>query len=302
MGRARQTFERRQLGLTLRRLRERAEHTQQAAADAIGRVRSRIVELEEGKGTLNQTDLKALLNFYEVQPDTLKTVLALGVKARRRQRNRPYIDQLPDSYLRFADLEASASEIRVFESGLVPGLLQSPEYMQAVIREGDGIWWDQLEGEPDDRISFRQDRQTRTWDTSTSRVFHFVIAEEALRSNVGGDPAVMRAQLRHILTLLTERDNLTIQVLPQNTPSNPVRGGGFSLFLFGDRALPVGVAHVVFGPEQYFDDPVDTAALDRAFTRLRDELALDGTKSAIAIRSILEGLPDPRWSNAPGPR
>jgi transcriptional regulator with XRE-family HTH domain len=63
MGRARQTFERRQLGLTLRRLRERAGQTQQAAADSIGRVRSRIVELEEGKGTLDQTDLKALRNF-----------------------------------------------------------------------------------------------------------------------------------------------------------------------------------------------------------------------------------------------
>ena len=288
MGRARQTFERRQLGLTLRRLRERTEHTQQAAADAIGRVRSRIVELEEGKGTLNQTDLKALLNFYEVQPDTLKTVLALGVKARRRQRNLPYVDQLPDSYLWFADLEASATEIRGFESGLVPGLLQTNDYMRAIIRDGDGIWWDQSEDEPDERINFRADRQAQTWNGTTPRTFHFVIAEEALRANVAG-PEVMRGQLRHILRLLTERDDLTIQVLPQDTPSHPVRGGGFALFDFAAEALPVGVCYVVFGEDLYFDDPADTAALRRAFNRLI-ELALTPAKSVAAITGFAAAI------------
>jgi transcriptional regulator with XRE-family HTH domain len=285
MGRARQTFERRQLGLTLRRLRERAEHTQQAAADAIGRVRSRIVELEEGKGTLDQTDLKALLNFYEVQPDTLKTVLALGVKARRRQRNRPYTDVLPDSHLRFADLEASATEIRGFESGLIPGLLQSLDYMRAIIREGDGIWWEPSEDDFAERISFRADRQDRTWNGGSPRSFHFVIGEEALHANVAG-PEVMREQLLHILQLIEERDDVTIQVLAQNTPANPARGGGFSLFDFADGAQPVGVTSAVFGSDQYFDDPEDTERLRRAFNRLSSELALSPSASEALLRRL----------------
>lgn len=288
MGRARQTFERRQLGLTLRRLRERAEHTQQAAADAIGRVRSRIVELEEGKGTLNQTDLKALLNFYEVQPDTLKTVLALGVKARRRQRNRPYTDVLPDSHLRFADLEASATEIRGFESGLVPGLLQSPDYMRAIIREGDGIWWEKSEEEYfAGRLAFRAERQAQTWNSATPRTFHFVIGEEALRANVAG-PGVMREQLHHILRLVTEREDLTVQVLPQDTPSNPARGGGFSLFDFAGSAQPVGVTFAVFGSDQYFDDPADTEMFRRAFDRLSADLALSPADSTTLLSEFAE--------------
>jgi transcriptional regulator with XRE-family HTH domain len=286
MGRARQTFERRQLGLTLRRLRERAGHTQQAAADAIGRVRSRIVELEEGKATLDQKDLKVLLNFYEVQQDTLKTVLALGVKARRRQRNRPYTDVLPDSYLRFADLEASASEIRGFESSMIPGLLQSPDYMRAIIRAGNGIWWEPPTDELAERISFREDRQARTWNTETPRKFHFVIAEEALRANVGG-PDVMRAQLRHILTLLTERDDLTIQVLPHDTPSNPAIGGAFALFDFPGSAPPIGVSFAVFGSDQYFDDPNETESFRRAFTRLSGQLAFGPAESTAFLEALV---------------
>ncbi|TCO52423.1 helix-turn-helix domain-containing protein [Actinocrispum wychmicini] len=289
MGRARQTFERRQLGLTLRRLRDQATETQQAAADAIGRVRSRIVELEEGKGTLNQEDLARLLDFYGVSPAARETVLALGAKARRRQRSRPYTDLLPDSHLRFADLEVSATEIRCYESSLVPGLLQSPAYVRAIIEDGDGIWWEPSDPEPDERISFRMDRQEKTLYGDTHKSFWFVIGEEALRANVAG-PDVMREQLRHIQKLCDERPDLTVQVLPQGTPSNPIRGGAFTLFDFAGAAPPVGVYSVVFGSELYFDEPSDTASLRRAFARLSDQLALDPIESARLIGSIAEAV------------
>jgi transcriptional regulator with XRE-family HTH domain len=290
MGRARQTFERRQLGLTLRRLREHADQTQQAAADAIGRVRSRIVELEEGKGTLNQTDLTALLNFYQVHPDEVRTVLALGVRARRRQRNHPYSDALPDSLLRFADLEASATEIRGFESTLIPGLLQSPDYLRAIMREADGIWWERSDDERHvGRIALREERQDRTWNSSIPRMLHFVIGEEAVRANVGGVD-VMRGQLRHILHLLKKRDDVTVQILRLDSPNNPARGGGFSLLDFAEDVLSVAVSFAVYGPEQYFDAPEDTAMFRRAFDRLSSELALSPVDSANLISDLATNL------------
>jgi hypothetical protein len=193
---------------------------------------------------------------------------------------------LPDSYLRFADLEASATEIRGFESSMIPGLLQSPDYMRAIIRAGNGIWWEPPTDELAERITFREDRQARTWNTATPRKFHFVIAEEALRANVGG-PDVMRTQLRHILDLLADRDDLTIQVLPQDTPSNPAIGGAFLLFDFPGGAPPVGVSFVLFGSDQYFDEPAETESFRRAFERLSAELALGPAESVKLLRALV---------------
>jgi transcriptional regulator with XRE-family HTH domain len=284
MGRARQTFERRQLGLTLRRLREEAGLTQQAAADKIGRVRSRIVELEEGKGTLSQDDLGKLLECYQVGAETRRTVLALGKQARKRQRGGPHADLLPDSWQRFADLEASATEINNFELGLIPGLLQSPEYVRAIMTEADGIWWEPSDQVIDERIAFRVKRQAQIVAAGQNRLLRFVIAEEVLRG-IPHDPKVMAGQLRHLLDLTDGRPHLTVQVLPHGVPIHPARGGSFLVFGFGGAAPPVGMAKVVFGPEVYFDDPADTAALLRAFDRLR-ELALPPEESRQLINEI----------------
>ncbi len=286
MGRARQTFERRQLGLTLRRLREQADLTQQAAADAIGRVRSRIVELEEGKGTLSQQDLTNLLDYYGVTGAHRKTVLALGAQARRRQRGGLHTDILPGSFQRFADLEASATEISGFESGVIPGLLQSADYVHALIKDGDGAWWDSSESEVTERVAFRRARQERVWNSAENRRVRFVIPEDVLHIPVGGT-AVMRLQARHLQHLMDHHPSLTIQVLSSDTTSNPARGGGFVVFGFDGSAPLIGHSSVIFGPSAYVDDEVDTGRLVRVFDRL-STLAMTPVESRRVIDEIAE--------------
>ncbi|MFI0462449.1 helix-turn-helix domain-containing protein [Saccharopolyspora sp. 5N102] len=286
MARARQTLERRQLGLALRRIREESGKTQQAAAEAIGRVRSRIVELEDGKGTLSREDLVGLLDFYGISGDERETVLALGAQARKRQRGRTYTDLLPGAFQRFADLEASATEISSYECGMVPGLLQTPRYVRALINEGDGIWWDSSEAELEQRVAFRLDRQQRTLSTSTGKKMAFILTEESLRARVG-DPGVMREQLAHLLALIDERDDLTIQILSPESYLNPARGGGFTLFEFAGQGSPVAFANVVYGPSTYFHDEADTATMFRVFQRLH-ELALSPQESRQLIDRIMK--------------
>jgi transcriptional regulator with XRE-family HTH domain len=286
MARARQTLERRQLGLALRRIREASGKSQQEAAEAISRVRSRIVELEDGKGTLNQDDLGKLLDFYGVSGDERNTVLALGAQARKRQRGRTYTDLLPGAFQRFADLEASATEISSYESGVIPGLLQSPGYVRAVIEDGDGVWWEPSDAEREQRVSFRLSRQAKTWDAGESKVLRFVFTEDALHAAVG-NLEVMREQLSHILQLINRANDLTVQVLRQATYQNPARGGGFTVFSFGSNGIPVGFSNVVFGPSTYYHDEADTEIMLRGFDRLR-ELALSPEESRRLIEKTLE--------------
>ncbi|RZS43348.1 helix-turn-helix protein [Herbihabitans rhizosphaerae] len=288
MGQARPTFERRQLGLTLRRLRDEAGKTQQAAADAVGKVRSRIIELEDGKATISQEDLAKLLDCYDVTGEERSTVLELGAQARHRQKRRVYVDHLPDAYQRFADLEASATEINWFETGIIPGLLQSPLYMKAILAECEGVWWEPSTQEGEDRLAFRIERQRRLLDPPDQRIVRIVVTEDALRANMGSTEA-MREQLRHILALFKENRDLTVRVLPNDTYGNPVRGTGLWYFGFGDRATPVGYSPAVPGPAIYYDDEADTTAMSRAFYRVW-ELALSRVESRRFIERVEKEL------------
>ena len=270
MGKALQTFERRQLGLALRRLRNEAGKSQQAAADHIAKARSRVAELEDGKTTLTADELGMLLSFYGVSVSERRTVLELGVLAKTRQKKRAHTDLLPGSFQRFADLEENATEINCYEFGIIPGLLQSLGYVRATIDDGDGVWWEPSTAELQERISFRLDRQAKTLDSDKKLIF--VITEDALRGAVGS-PEVMHEQRRHILKLLESKQNLTVRVLPSTTYGNPARGGGMTILDFGERGAPVGFTPAVFGPSTYFDQAAETAALLRAFRRV-EELAL----------------------------
>jgi transcriptional regulator with XRE-family HTH domain len=284
MGKARQTFERRQLGLALRRLRIRAGKSQQQAAEALGKSRISIVELEDGRNASQHVDLVKLLDSFGISGQERQTVLELGTLARKRQKRRTHTDLLPDSFQRLADLEASATEISWYESSVVPGLLQSPSYLRAIIADADGVWWDSSRAELRERIAFREDRQINTLEAAEPKVFRFVIGEGALRGAVGS-PEIMREQRRHILNLLESKQDLTVRVLRSETYGNPVRGGGLTVLGFGDKGSPVGFTTVFFGPSTYFDDESDMATLRRAFERLQ-KLALSPRDSVRLIRQI----------------
>ncbi len=286
VSKARQTFERRQLGLTLRRLREAAGKSQQVAAERIGKARSQLVELEDGRGTLAADALETLLDFYDVTGAERRTARELGVLARARLTRRAHTDLLPGSFQRFADLEASASEINCYEFGIIPGLLQSRAYVRAMIDDGDGVWWSPSNAEVGERIAFRLDRQERAFGSAEPKTLNFVLTEDALTGAVGS-PDVMREQRRHILKSLAGNDNLTVQVLRSGTYGNPAQGGGITILGFGDRGSPIGFTPSVFGPSTYFDQEADTAALLRGFHRLQ-ELALDREESVRLIRRIDE--------------
>lgn len=284
MAQARQTFERRQLGLTLRRLREQAGRSQLEAARELGKQRPRLVELENGRATITPDDLTKLLDLYQVSDEERETVHDLGAQARARQKRRAHIDLLPGSYQRFADLEASAIEISAYEAGLVPGLVQSLGYLRATIDSGDGVWWAASHREREERIRFRLDRQEVVLRGDEPKALRFVLTEDALRGGVGS-AAVMREQRRHILELVESMANLSVHVLPSEIYDNPARGNGFTVFDFGDQGPPVGFCSVLFGPSTYLHEEPDTTALRRGFERLT-ELALDQHASVRLIRRI----------------
>lgn len=287
MGRARQTFERRQLGLTLRRLREQAGKSQHTAAQAIGKARSRLVQVEDGEGTLPPESLDRLLDLYSVEPQERETVRALATSARKRQKRRAYVDSLPDAYQRFADLESHANDIRAFEPSIVPGLLQSPSYLRSVISSWGGIFTNSAPAEIEQRIDYRMERQSRTLHSDHLNEIDIVLAEHAIL-DMKSDESLLRDQLEHVLSLLDHRESLTVRVLPVGAVSNPACGGGFTIFGFGDRGSPIAFSSVVHGPSVYLDDAEDVGVLTRVFDRVCELTLTPGESRAFLERAIKE--------------
>ena len=122
------------------------------------------------------------------------------------QRHTALLEGFPE----FAAQEAKAAKIRVFELGVIPGLLQTPEYARALtaaaVKRGTIT-----QGQADERVAFLATRQTLL-ERSPAPLVHVVLDESCLRRIVGGVD-VMMLQLRH-LERLAEQPRRIIQVAP----------------------------------------------------------------------------------------
>jgi transcriptional regulator with XRE-family HTH domain len=273
------------LGEALKQLRAESGRTIDELAADLGKDRTRLIRVFEGKGTLAVDELGQLLDLLGAAQKQRRELLALGAEARKRPSRRPYTDLLPRGYERLADLESMATKIWSYEPGVIPGLVQIPEYIEAMMTDGDGIWWESSWEERRNRINFRLERQKLMMAADAPKSLHFIITDTALRTEVGG-PDTMHRQLEHLLWVVDERPNTTIQVLAATTPHNPAPAGGLMLLQLGEALRPVGYLPAIYGPGTYFDEPIDTARLSRAFGRL-EGLAASTDKSRKVIADLV---------------
>jgi hypothetical protein len=131
-------------------------------------------------------------------------------------------------------MEDAATRIRSWQSSLIPGLFQIPEYTRALC-VASAAWEDPADIERD--VEVKQKRQGRLLGERPLQL-HAVIWEAALRQEVGG-PHIRRAQLERLLEV-AELPNVRLQVLPFRTGAHPCISGPFSILSFAeDDALDV---------------------------------------------------------------
>jgi hypothetical protein len=221
------------LGTQLRRLREAAAITPEKAGYAIRASRSKISRMENGRVRFKIRDIADLLTLYGLTDDQPRSeILALA-----RQSGNPdwwtrYGDILPDWFETYLGLESAAATIRSFELQFVPGLFQIEEYARAVTRLGHQA---APEAEIERRVSLRRNRQDLLTRPAPPRIWA-IMDEAVLRRPVGG-PAVMRAQLSHLIQV-SRPTHVTIQVVPFARGGHAGAGGSFSMLRFDEQYLP----------------------------------------------------------------
>ena len=227
------SLRRRRLAAELRKLREQTELSVTDAAKHLDWQASRVSRLENRQSGITVPDLRKLLDLYRVEDQDYRAYLAeLARRLNERGWWQKYSGEIVGTGLAdLISLEEEARTIRTYEQELVPGLLQTPEYAQAVFRTG---WPINTADQVKRRVEIRVERQhmlTRP-DPPPPR-FTVVLGEGALRRPVGGREVMLR-QLEALMRLPQDRANVSIQVLPFDAGVHPAMIGPFTMLTFPD--------------------------------------------------------------------
>jgi transcriptional regulator with XRE-family HTH domain len=227
------TVQRMLVGARLRRLRTEMELTREEAAEAIRASEWKIHRLENGQVGFKERDIVDLLRLYEVtDPGEVADFVALAREANTPGWWQHYGDVLPSWFRTYVDLEAAAALIRTYEGQFVPGLLQTDDYMRAVVY---GAHLEDSGEEVGRRVRLRMARQILLTSEQPPRLWA-VVDEAALRRPVGGRE-VMRGQLERLIEA-TKLPKVTLQVLPFAAGAHPAMVGSFSILRFPEQELP----------------------------------------------------------------
>jgi transcriptional regulator with XRE-family HTH domain len=271
------------LGRELRRIRKERGLTITAAAERVLRSAASLSRIENGRVRVAMRDLKFLLNEYEVADGPERTRLfTLCAESNRKGWWQKYSDVVASADL--ISFEAGAERISNLETILIPGLLQTRDYFEAMLLATPFALTERVIKRSLDARAQRQ----RILDRADPPFFHAVLHEAALRSIVGSTQT-SRDQLAHLLTL-SHRPHIRLQVLPFSTGAYNGFSSPLTIFeLPGFRDSPV----------VFLDDPVrgstcveneEQAARYSLILNHLSAAALSEEETRSLIGSIREGL------------
>jgi hypothetical protein len=253
------------LGAQLRRLREAADITRADAGYAIRGSDSKISRMELGRVGFKERDVADLLTMYGVTSvDERNVFLEMVRKSNERGWWHRYSGTMPNWFQDFVGLEESAALIQSYELQFVPGLMQTEDYIRAVVGHGRPELLDQ-DGER--RVALRMQRQKVLTRQGAPRVWA-VVDESVLHRPIGG-PRVQREQIEHLLEL-TKQSNVTLQILPYHM-SGYAAEGAFSILRFAEPTLP-DIVYIEHLSGALYLDRVEELEV---YGRVIDRLAVD---------------------------
>jgi hypothetical protein len=221
------------LGAHLRRMREAAAISRSDAGWEIRSSESKVSRMELGRVGFKERDVSDLLSLYGLDDgEERERLLALAREANNPGWWHRYGDVLPSWFHSYLGLEAAAAMIRTYELQFVPGLLQTAEYVRAVVQLGRGLIPAE---EVERRVALRTSRQSVLTRPNPVRLWA-VVDESALRRPIGGVKAMIQ-QLEHLIDA-TDMPNVTLQVMQFQGGGHAATGGAYSILRFPEQDLP----------------------------------------------------------------
>ncbi|QHC25955.1 helix-turn-helix domain-containing protein [Streptomyces sp. GS7] len=264
-----------ELGVALRVLRQASGKEAKAVARSAVMSASKLSKIETGKLAPSADDVDRILTAIGVS-DGVKTEYMEAARAVATEATAWRLIQragLHKAQKQLHAIEGRMTLLRLFQPALVPGLLQTPEYMRAVLARHEDL------GEETVRrtISARLERQEVLYDMD--KTLRFVVTEPVLRWLIT-PPLVMAGQIDRLITL-SRLPNIDIRVVPLAGPKHDIPNHAF--VIRDDRAVSVETVHA----DVTVTDPRDVALYVAKFDGFA-ERAVSGE----AMRAMAEGIRD----------
>ncbi|WP_268646155.1 helix-turn-helix domain-containing protein [Nocardiopsis sp. EMB25] len=226
---------RRRLSAELRRLREESGLTAKQVGDRLGWSGGRLTNMEQNKWKRpDPVIIRALAGLYSATPEVTEGLVLLAKQSREKGWWSRYNDVFTDSYVGF---EAEASAVSTYQSMVVHGLLQTPEYAAASTRIGKSRSPKTIERVVQARLERQeildQDDPPKLW----------CVLDESVLLRPAGDKQVMRNQIEKLIRLIETADHIKIQVLPLTIGLHPGIAGSFTILDFANP-LDQSIAYI----------------------------------------------------------
>jgi transcriptional regulator with XRE-family HTH domain len=273
---------RRRVGSELRRLREAAGLTTDQVAAQLYCSPSKISRVETARVTAMLRDVRDMLELYQVSGQQQEDLLQLAREARQKDAWWHSCRDVPDvrTYMSF---EKAAASIHVWESLIIPGLLQVEEYARLITRI---IFSNLGEQELERHVELRMARQELLFRDEAPAVW--VVLDEAALQRLVGMPTIIRHQLHH-LTETARMPNVTLQVLPFRAGAHGGMIGPFTILGFPDSADPE-VVHLESPTGDLYLDSTDQVHRYRILFKQLQVSALTPDESTVLLVDLAKKL------------
>lgn len=257
------------IGCQVSHFRRVARLTQEQLAELLNISVDTIASVEQGRRPLK-------MDLAERLDEALDTKGALAVAVEKV----PEREKFPAFAQDFVEYEQEAVTLLSYETQVVPGLLQTPEYAQAVF----SCLHPAVHGDTAETwIAARIERQT-LWEREAAPppVANFIL-EESIFHRPLGSPDVMREQWEK-LRRFADYSNVSIQIIPTATAPHAGLTGPLVLLETPDHQVLAYVeAHLV---SFLHDDPDQVSTLQQKYGMLRSQ-ALSPAASVSMLDHLL---------------
>jgi len=279
---------RRLLGLTLETMRVKQGISRESAAEAIAIARSTLWKIETGQAVrLNPVLIKHLCDLYESDAQQAQVVLELVKETKAKGWWQAFSeDAIPKEFGLFVSLEDAAERITSYQTTFIPGLLHTVDYRRELI-------WTEFPNKPPNEVERMLEVGVKRQGRFTARpqplIMKVLIDESALHRGAGS-PAVMEAQLLHLVEC-GALPNVSIRVVPSSAATYwGLMVGTFVILEFPrrpkvDLSMPPVVYVQGFLGDLYLEQPEEYRQYREVCVDI-ERLALDEAKSRELILEI----------------
>jgi len=201
------TVRTRELGIALRTAVAVTGMNNAELAHRMGWSPSKVTNLFKGKRGAIDTDVAAILALCGIKGPERDRLMGLARQPHGPGWWQEHGNRLPEETRTLINHEDAAVAITSFQSVVIPGLLQTADYIRARMRSSAIVADEEIE----QRVAARLHRQ-RILERRPPMPFRFFIDEHALR-RIGPGRAIMSEQVHHLLRLSVRR-NIEIRAVP----------------------------------------------------------------------------------------